>query len=310
MAARPKGYIAGLEANFKPATLELIEQTKAVIEEYRAFLPLTARQIFYRLVGQFGYDKTELAYGRLCEALVKARRAQLIPFSAIRDDGTKTAGSTGGWESPAEWWDGELAAAQAYSRDLMEGQAVAIEVWCEAEGVAPIVGGVSGRYGIQTYATGGFSSVTVTHEIAQRVRRRDAPTVFLHVGDFDPSGESIFKAMSEDVEAFLFGHGDDAGFEAARVALTGEQVAFYDLPTAPPKKSDSRSASWVGETCQLEAMDPATLSVLVQEAIEDRLDLELRDRVIARSEREREKIVAEVERNLKARDESDDEDGE
>ena len=37
-----------------------------------------------------------------------------------------------------------------------------------------------------------------------------------------------------------------------RVALTKEQVDGYELPTAPPKKSDSRSKKWKGETCQLQ----------------------------------------------------------
>jgi hypothetical protein len=301
---RPKGYL--VDWNPKPQTIALIDQVQAVLDEYRSFLPMTARQIFYRLVGQYDYDKTELAYARLCEALVKARRARVIPFSAIRDDGT-WAREGGGWDDPAEWWQGELAAAKGYHRDRMAGQPVRIEVWCEAAGMAPQLARVTSPYSVSMYSTGGFSSVTVTHEIAARVADQELPTVFMHLGDYDPSGESIFEAMSEDVLAFVagkLGSWADAEnqFRPVRVALTREQVIEYDLPTAPPKRSDTRSANWTGQTCQAEAMDPQTLADTLREAIEEQLDLQVRDRVLEEEQRERDELVAEVERNLEERD--------
>ncbi len=70
---RPRGF-----APWSPqaATLTLLGQVRAVLAEYRDHLPLTIRQIFYRLVGAHGYDKTEQAYGRLCEHLNRARRGR------------------------------------------------------------------------------------------------------------------------------------------------------------------------------------------------------------------------------------------
>ena len=56
-------------------TLELLEQVRGVLDEYEDYLPLTIRQIFYRLVGAHNYEKTEHAYARLCEHLNRARRA-------------------------------------------------------------------------------------------------------------------------------------------------------------------------------------------------------------------------------------------
>ena len=43
----------------------LLGQVEAVLDEYADYLPLTVRQIFYRLVGAYGYEKTERAYARL-----------------------------------------------------------------------------------------------------------------------------------------------------------------------------------------------------------------------------------------------------
>src|SRR5262245_7506874 len=68
-------------------TLALIARVNAVLREYADHLPLTVRQIFYRLVGAHGYDKTEHAYKRLGEHLNRARRARIIAMDAIRDDG-------------------------------------------------------------------------------------------------------------------------------------------------------------------------------------------------------------------------------
>jgi len=66
-------------------------QVKDVLAEYAEQLPLTLRQIFYRMVGAYGYEKTEQAYERLGETLNKARRARVIGMDAIRDDGFTSA---------------------------------------------------------------------------------------------------------------------------------------------------------------------------------------------------------------------------
>ena len=81
---RPRGFV-----DWKPqaATLALLDQVRGVLDEYAEYLPLTVRQVFYRLVGAHGYDKTEKAYERLGEALNRACRAELIHMDAIRDGG-------------------------------------------------------------------------------------------------------------------------------------------------------------------------------------------------------------------------------
>ena len=65
-ATRPRGFVP-----WRPQrpTIELIEQVRIILLEYDQYLPLTLRQVFYRLVGAHGFEKTEQSYSRLCEVL-------------------------------------------------------------------------------------------------------------------------------------------------------------------------------------------------------------------------------------------------
>jgi hypothetical protein len=266
---RPKGY-----ASWAPrvATRALLEQVDGVLDEYREHVPLTVRQIFYRLVTS-GYPKTELAYNRLAEHLVRARRARLIPFDAIRDDGVVTYSSP--WHDGVEdFWNETGRRIHSYRRDRQAGQPHRVELWCEAAGMAPQLARVADDYSVPVFGSGGFASLTAVRLIADRALARTVPTILLHVGDYDPSGESIFSSIAGDAAAFVTAdrYVRTLRIEALRVALTAEQVEAHELPTAPPKSSDSRSGCWRGETCQLEALAPDVLAQIVRDAIAGLVD--------------------------------------
>lgn len=317
-SSRPKGYIRITDKRTsdpnewkpKPEALELIDQVKRVIAA--STYAVSVRFIFYRMVGNYGYPKTEKAYKNLAEVIVKARRAQLIPFYAISDTGTDVAGGVAGWSSRAAFLKGYRDIGDRFSLSEMTNQPYYIELWSEDAGSVPMLAGMVQDYPVTVYSTGGFSSVTVTHEVAERVIRRDKPTIFLHVGDYDPSGESIFYSMSQDIGAFVIGKlggtwiprtgetmissGDDGpDFRPIRVALTVDQALDWDLETAPPKASDSRSANWeandpVGGTVQVQAMDEAQMEEVVTDAVREHLDLEELERTRERSDELRDEM--------------------
>lgn len=109
---RPRGYAA-----WRPQrkTRVVLAQVRAVLEEYADYLPLTVRQIFYRLVGVYAYEKTERAYRRLGDHLVRARRAEIIDFDDIRDDGVTVAAQR--WfEDTVDFWDHIARQMRAYKR--------------------------------------------------------------------------------------------------------------------------------------------------------------------------------------------------
>ena len=268
---RPRGY-----ASWRPQakTRAIVEQVLDVLDPYAEHLPLTVRQVFYRLVGAYGFPKTEAAYHRLGDILVRARRARVIDFADLRDDGV-----TAFWErwyaSPGDFWDDAARRAKRYQRDRQQGQAVRVELWCESAGMLPQLARVADGYSVPVYSAGGFVSLTAVRQIVDRAIGRNGPTVLLHVGDFDPSGEAIFGHIAEDVVAFVQ---EDRIIESQqviplRLALTLEQVELYGLATAPAKANGSDSAKWRCGTCQFEALAPDDLASIIRTGIEARLDL-------------------------------------
>src|SRR4051794_16371195 len=103
------------------ATIDLLRKVQLVLVEYAQYLPLTVRQIFYRLVGAHGYDKTEQAYARLGEHLNRARRAGLISFDSIRDDGV-TLAEPMAWDSAEDLINNFIGAAERFRLDRQQGQ--------------------------------------------------------------------------------------------------------------------------------------------------------------------------------------------
>ena len=60
--ARVRG-LAAWSPHYK--TRNILDQVRNILTEYADYLPLTLRQIFYRLVGAYGFPKTEDEYKSL-----------------------------------------------------------------------------------------------------------------------------------------------------------------------------------------------------------------------------------------------------
>ena len=288
MSKRPRGFIA----NYKPRTnAALLEQVQIVLDEYSNQLPLTLRQIFYRLVGKYNYEKTELAYKRLCEMLNKARRGGSIPFDHIRDDGN-TVISPRLWDSGNEWLTAIRRSAKFVRLSPWLDQSVYVEVICEAGGMAPMLARVADPFGVTVRSGGGFDSLTAKHDLARHYANQGKPVVVLHVGDYDPSGEALWTNLNEDVSAFCTAMGGE--MTVRRIAVNVLQKEEFDLPTAPPKKSDRRSIFTDDFTVQAEALPPDVLQQIVHDAIEAELDLDALEATRAAEIAMREELTAQL----------------
>ena len=290
MAKRPRGFIAGYQP--RGSNVELLAAVQDVLDEYRDQLPLTCRQIFYRLVGKLNYEKTEQAYKRLTEMLVLARRGGAIPFDHIRDDGSHVAAPPL-FDSRLDWLQAMQRSARWMRLSPWQSQPRYVEVICEAGGMVPMLARVADDYGVTVRSGGGFDSVTAKHDLAQHYARQDKPVVVLHIGDFDPSGEALWTNLKEDVGAFCSSL--DTEFSVKRIAVTPAQREQYNLATAPPKKTDKRSVFPEGEqTVQAESLPPDLLQSILRAALEAELDLDELKRLEAPQARVREELAASV----------------
>jgi hypothetical protein len=279
-------------------TVALLAIIGQVLEEYAEYLPLTIRQIFYRLVGAHGYAKTERAYKNLGECLNRARRAGLVPFESIRDDGADITIRTG-YGSAADLIDRWRSSAKYFRLDRWQNQRRRLVFMVEAAGMKPQIEDAVANYGVPVIPAGGFDSTTAKHDLAKALGDNDGLTEILHIGDHDPSGGHLFLSMAEDVEQLIADMGLDGSAEFTRLAVTPEQIERLHLPTSPAKETDDRA--FEGATTQAEAIPPDVLAQIVRDAITERLDLAAFNEVLEREKRIRKSLTGTLDRLIRGR---------
>ncbi|MFF1285450.1 hypothetical protein [Streptomyces sp. NPDC058299] len=156
---------------------------------------------------------------------------------------------------PEDFRTAVAAAVDDYRVDRQAGQPIRLELWCETAGMVPQLVRIGAEFGIACFSGGGFDGLAGKHEAAVRALSGGRRTRILHLGDYDQSGVHMFSSLAEDVIAFAEAAGAEVEFE--RVAVTPEQIAAYNLPTAPPKATDRRSFSGPATT-QAEALPPTS----------------------------------------------------
>ncbi len=303
MPGRVKGF-----APWKPQkrTLPLLADIEAVLEEYAEYLPLTVRQVFYRLVAK-SYPKTENFYATVQEVCNRARRSGRVDFEDIRDDGVDRQGGEGifgYYTSPLEYYATHAELYNVYKRSWHAEQPARVAVLCEAAGMVPMLADAVEDYRVAVASSSGFDSLTVKHDLFRDAQRYaedyGQSTLLLHFGDHDPSGVSVYESMAEDLAAFCEDTGLEGLIEVRRVALTPELIRSEGIATTPDeiKPTDSRSRAFLARglapAAQLEAIPPDTLSVLARLAVETALDLDILAASRARERTER----AEVQKKL------------
>jgi hypothetical protein len=292
--ARVKGFA---DWNPQRKTRGLLADIDVVLDEYRAYLPLTIRQIFYRLVGK-GYPKTENFYATVQEVTNRARRSGRLPFPYIRDDGvSRRGGERLTYGTPREYYKIHETIHNFYRRSWHDDQPTFVRLLSEASGMVPMLERAVSRYRIGVASSSGFDSLTVKHDLftdaLERYESHGQKTVLLHVGDHDPSGVSIHESMAEDLAAFCEDSSEartqEEIIELRRVALMPEQIRRFRIETTPDdiKPTVSRSKAFLARgldpAAQLEAIRPEDLTQIVRQAVEDALDLN-----VLRASRERE----------------------
>jgi len=269
----------------------ILQASKNIIAEEDG--KITIRHLFYRLVGERFLEKNEHEYKKLGSYLMGWRRAGLIPWSAFADN--------------TRWYYGTIvfssmeAALQntrdTYRRNLWESQNTFVEIWAEKDAIASILLEEAGGFGVRVFPLRGFASGSALHNAADSFKAQIKAGKEVHVyyfGDYDPSGLEIDRSAIRNLRE---DHGVDVHFE--RVTVTFDHVKQYDLPTRPPKKNDSRTAKFMGEAVEIDAMPMDVLRQMVRECITRHIDPD-EWAVQLRIEEQERASLADVVRNLGA----------
>lgn len=257
-----------IQKNLKPDTLARIDQANAIIDEYQAQgFDLTLRQLFYQHVARDLIPNTQKEYKRLGELLLSARMCGLTDWDAIVDRTRELAGNTH-FRNPGHVIS---SAAHYYRIDKWEGQEDRVEVWIEKDALVGVLESCCPALDVDYFSCRGYVSVSSMHEAALRIiRRRDEQrTVILHLGDHDPSGIDMTRDIEDRLTLFCLAHGVRPPL-VDRIALNMDQVEEHNPPPNPARITDSRFESYADqfglESWELDALEPAMLVSLVQEA--------------------------------------------
>ncbi len=178
-----------------------------------------------------------------------------------------------------------------YRQALWENQDAVVEVWLEKEALAGVLYDVTAEWDVPLMVTRGYPSLSFLHLAAEGILKEDKPTFLYYIGDHDPSGVHIPQKVEADLREMAAG----AEIHFERIAVNVDQIEEWNLPTRPTKKTDTRSKTFMGASVEADAIPPADLRALVEEAITQHIDQRVltTTKVAERSERELLKAWAE-----------------
>lgn len=301
-------------SNANKTKLQVINK---IIGEYnRQGLILTLRQLYYQLVSRDIIPNKVAEYDKLSVLLKEGRMGGIVDWAAIEDRLRKP-------ESPNSWSDAVSALDtihKVFALERQNLQPVYMEVWVEKDALSGVIERVTRPFHVPIMVNRGYSSVTAMYEAWQRFRaasNNGQKIRVIYLGDFDPSGRDMIRDIEKRICEFQIGHEEqwekdetlekspdywrefcadylDFDFEIESVALTREQIELYSPPPNPAKITDPRAEKYIREhgvhSWEVDALRPEVLNQIVTNAIENHLDRESFDTIVADEEQHRKKL--------------------
>ena len=255
----------------------------AILAACRRDHPLSVRGVFYRVLSMGAVPKTEAAYHAVQRETLKLRRADELPYEWVAD-GTRWAIRTTEYDSAAE---ALRDAAASYRRALWHDQGVYVEMWSEKDAITSIIQGTVQEWSVPLMVARGFASESFLWQTAQQLRMIEKPAFIYNLGDHDPSGIAAWEHVQRRLCAFA----PEVDVTFQRIAVTEAQIDELVLPTRPTKTTDSRAASFAGESVEIDAIETSTLLELVETAITRHIDHDKLDALLAQEDRERDSLL-------------------
>jgi len=257
--------ITYINKKFRAARLNTIATANEIIEEYaQQGYDLTLRQLYYQMVARGYIENSERSYKNFGDTIDDGRLAGLIDWSHIVDR-TRNLRQNGHWRNPA---DIMRSVVRSFQIDKWESQPYRVETWVEKDALVGVISNVCNRLDVPYFACRGYTSQSEMWAAAQRLmryRELGQTPVILHLGDHDPSGIDMTRDIIDRLELF------SGGIEVERLALNWDQIEEHNPPPNPAKLTDSRAEVYVAqyglESWELDALDPATIASLVEDAV-------------------------------------------
>lgn len=260
---------AFIDRKFSQKSLDLIFLANNICAEYAAQgFDLTLRQLYYQFVARGLLNNKDTEYKRLGSVINDARLTGDLDWDYIVDR-TRFLRAIRTWETPGE---AVTEAAERYAIDVWDTQPYRPEVWIEKDALIGVISGVCNKWRVPFFSCRGYVSLSEMYEAAQRHGRwpyRQKVVIF-HLGDHDPSGIDMTRDIQDRLD--LLG----AGADVRRIGLTMDQVRALNPPPNPAKLTDARAQDYIArygpESWELDALDPATMSQLIEQSVLGILD--------------------------------------
>jgi hypothetical protein len=177
---------------------KIIELVNNILQQYE--MPLTLRQIFYRLVANFDYPNKNSAYCQLSKQLVHARKDGYVDENMIEDRSREFLGGDYGSDNVEEFLSKQvndfLSSPKCYSRNRWNDQPEFVVVCVEKDALSRVVSNVADSFNVVTLVTRGYASYTYIKQAIERFPLRK-DTIVLHFADHDPSGLDMTRDLEE-----------------------------------------------------------------------------------------------------------------
>lgn len=261
---------------------EMEDRRAALLTIVEAMRPMTVRQVYYQATVRGLVEKTEAGYAKVQTDLVHMRRSGMLPYNWLADN-TRWQRKPASYDSVQDALD---ETARFYRKNLWANSWSYVEVWLEKDALSGVVMPVTSLYDVPLMVARGYASLSFLHSAAEYIASLDVPTFIYHLGDFDPSGVDAGNKINQTLREMA----PKAEIHFQRLAVNAQQIIDWNLPSRPTKKTDSRAKNFVGDSVELDAIEPNNLRKLVSDTLDLHLPKEQLDILKAAEASEREML--------------------
>jgi hypothetical protein len=245
-------------------TLELLNAAKEILEASGS--PMTVRQCYYQLVTKHIINNSIASYNKISRILGEGRDEGIISWDLI-EDRIRVPHFVSQWDNLADFFD---TVKQSYKKNCWQNQDNYVEVTVEKDALSGIFADELQTYGVTLNVGRGYDSKSSLKKMADRFIEQselEKNCILLSFGDFDPSGEDIFRALEEGLQKY----GADE-VDCKRCAILKEDIELYNLPPDIAKKTDRRYSSFIQKN---DSVDTVELDALPINVLKNRIKTEI-----------------------------------